>query len=217
MKFIRPSYDEIRSDALRLYESIRGSKWTPEMNVGVGRGGLFVLRCLQDFYIAGGVKIPYVVASVERYTGIASTGRMRILHLRRRDLEGKRVLVVDDVSDQGDSLLAIDRLVLRLGVTEVRTATIHYKPWSKLKPDYYVKETDSWIIYPWELYESIRLILEECRGRTTEEAFRELSEEAHITKEEYTTFCGLASPSDEVPAELLDRIIGVRRRYRALP
>jgi hypothetical protein len=215
LKFIKPSYEEIRSDAFRLYESVRGSDWTPEMNVGVGRGGLFVLRCLQDFYVAGGVRIPYVVASVERYTGIASTSGIKILNLHRKDVRGKRILVVDDVADQGDSLLAIDRLVTRLGATEVRTATIHYKPWSKLKPDYYVEETDSWIIYPWELYESIRLILEQTMARTTEEAYTELSKEARITKEEYVTFCRLASRWGKPSAELIDRSKRVRRLYRA--
>jgi hypoxanthine phosphoribosyltransferase len=214
LKFIRPSYDEIRADALKLFNSIRSSGWSPDVNVGVGRGGLFVLRCLQDFYAAGGIKIPYVVPAVERYNGIASTSTIKIRRLSRGDVERKRVLVVDDVSDQGDSLLALVDLLKRDGAADVRTATIHFKPWSKLRPDFFVVETDSWIIYPWELYESIRLILEQGAQETPDEAFRELTQDAMITKPEYLIFCGLATHSEKLSAEMLERTKAVCRLYR---
>lgn len=55
-------------------------------------------------------------------------------------------LVVDDVSDSGESLL------VALGFQECRVATWHYKPkTSKFKPDVYAEETDEWIVYPWEV------------------------------------------------------------------
>jgi len=217
LKFIKPSYDEIRADALLLFNQIQSSGWSPEMNVGVGRGGLFVLRCLQDFYAAGGVKIPYVVPAVERYDGIASTSTIRIRRLSRGDVEGRRVLVVDDVSDQGDSLLALVDLLRRDGAADVRTATVHFKPWSKLRPDFFVVETDSWIIYPWELYESIRLIFEKGAQETPEEAFRELAQDAMITKPEYLAFCGLATHSGKLSEETLERTRAVYRLYRGEP
>lgn len=217
MKFIKPSYDEIRADALLLFNQLRSSGWSPDVNVGVGRGGLFVLRCLQDFYAAGGIKIPYVVPAVERYNGIASTGTIKIRRLSRGDVEGRRVLVVDDVSDQGDSLLALVDLLRRDGAAEVKTATVHFKPWSKLKPDFFVVETDSWIIYPWELYESIRLILEKGAQEKSEDAFRELTDGAMITKVEYLAFCDLATHSGRLSGEMLERTRAVCRLFREVP
>jgi len=214
LKFIRPSYDEIRDDSLTLFNSIRSSGWSPDVNVGVGRGGLFVLRCLQDFYAAGGVKIPYVVPAVERYGGIRSAGSVRIRRLSRGDVARKKVLVVDDVSDQGDSLKALVDLIERDGAAEIKTATIHYKPWSKLKPDYFVVRTDSWIIYPWELYESIRLILEMERLGSPEESYRVLAEEARITRKEYLNFCSLATLSGKLSKETLRRAKAVCDLYR---
>jgi len=214
LKFIRPSYDEIREDSLKLFNSIRESGWSPDLNIGVGRGGLFVLRCLQDFYAAGGVKIPYVVPAVERYRGIDSTGAIRITRLRREDVEGRKVLVVDDVSDQGDSLKALVEVIGRYGASGIRTATVHFKPWSKLRPDFFVLETDAWIIYPWELYESIRLILEKGAAGTPEEAFAELSKRAGISVREYSAFCHIALDSEALPSALVRRMREVRDLYR---
>jgi hypoxanthine phosphoribosyltransferase len=214
LKFTKPSYDEIRDDALQLFKFIRRSGWSPDVNVGVGRGGLFVLRCLQDFYVAGGVKIPYIVPMVERYNGIASASSIRVRGLSRRGLEGRKVLLVDDVSDQGDSLLALRAIAKRRGASDVKTATIHYKPWSKLKPDFYVSETDAWIIYPWEVHESIRLILERSREATDREAFHELRDEADVTKKEYLAFCALATHSSAVPEDLVKRVKAVCGLYR---
>jgi hypothetical protein len=217
LKFIKPSYDEIRADALQLFNAVRSSGWSPDVNVGVGRGGLFVLRCLQDFYAAGGIKIPYVVPAVERYNGIESTSKIKIRRLNKGDVGGRKVLVVDDVSDQGDSLLALVDLLRRYGAAEVRTATVHFKPWSKLRPDFFVVETDSWIIYPWELYESIRLILEKGAQESPADAFRELTQDASITKPEYLAFCSLATHSGKLSEEMLERTMAVCRLYRDGP
>ncbi len=217
MKFIRPSYDEIRDASLKLFRSIEASKWSPDVNVGVGRGGLFVLRCLQDFYVAGGVKIPYVVPAVERYRGINTTGSIRIRGISRGDVSGRKVLVVDDVSDQGDSLKAMVDLIVKDGATDVRTATVHFKPWSKLRPDYFAIETDAWIIYPWELFESVRLILESEAARTPASALEVLSKQAHITEEEYFTFCALALRSRSLPEATRRRARDVRRLYAGQP
>lgn len=55
------------------------------------------------------------------------------------------ILVVDDVADTGDTLLnnyPRDRIV--------KIATLYYKPCSKVKPNYYIYNTDKWIVFPWE-------------------------------------------------------------------
>lgn len=52
------------------------------------------------------------------------------------------MLVVDDVADTGKTLEGFQFLF--------PTATLHYKPWSIVKPTFYVLETTNWIVYPWE-------------------------------------------------------------------
>ena len=87
-------------------------------------------------------------------------------------LTGKKILIVDDISETGGSLDLTVNLVKEKGVKNLKIATLHCNPSSKLKPDYYVEETDKWIIYPWDAGEHIRLIMK--KGMSWEEKKKEL-------------------------------------------
>jgi hypoxanthine phosphoribosyltransferase len=102
--------------------------------------------------------------AAEFYVGVAETkGEPVITQPVSVSVEGKRVLVVDDVADTGESLRLVRSYLEEQGATEVKTATIYYKPWSVMIPDYYEKETRSWIIFPWERKETVRKIVEKCK------------------------------------------------------
>ncbi len=60
--------------------------------------------------------------------------------------ELKKVLIVDDVADTGKTLLEIKN---SHNINFI-TATLHYKPRSIVKPDFYVEKTTYWCCYPWE-------------------------------------------------------------------
>ncbi|MBS7617822.1 phosphoribosyltransferase, partial [Candidatus Bathyarchaeota archaeon] len=66
----------------------------------------------------------------------------------------KKVLLVDDVADTGKSLMLVKNHIKDMGALETRIACLYFKPWSIVKPDYYVRETEAWIIFPHEIRES---------------------------------------------------------------
>ena len=66
------------------------------------------------------------------------------------------MLIVDDVSDTGRSLAVAKDHVQKAGAEEIKVATLHYKPHSSFKPDYFVDETSAWVVYPWEVEETKR-------------------------------------------------------------
>ena len=64
------------------------------------------------------------------------------------DIANRRVLVVDDVADTGETL----RLVLEKctpAVDDVRAAVLYEKPRSVVRSDYVWRRTDRWIDFPW--------------------------------------------------------------------
>jgi uncharacterized protein len=70
-------------------------------------------------------------------------------------LNGQRVLVVDEVWDSGRTIQAVTTRVRQAGGEPV-TAVLHFKPRMSeiaLEPDYYVKATNAWIVYPWSRHE----------------------------------------------------------------
>ena len=67
-------------------------------------------------------------------------------------LNGKRVLIVDEVWDTGTTIEAVIERV-RLGGGTPTTAVLHYKPGrSKVDsvPDHSVVSTDAWVVYPFK-------------------------------------------------------------------
>lgn len=100
-----------------------------------------------------------LVAAVMFYTDVARTLDQPVFLQFPSDplLNGKRILVVDDVWDSGKTIMAVRERVLRAG-GQPTTAVLHYKPtYSKFpgeRPDFYVEEAEDWIVYPWDAAES---------------------------------------------------------------
>ncbi len=69
-------------------------------------------------------------------------------------LHGRRVLIVDDVWDDGRTMMTVRGRVEQAGAIP-EMAVLHYKPTHSLFPDhrphYFAAITDKWIVYPWEL------------------------------------------------------------------
>jgi hypothetical protein len=81
------------------------------------------------------------------------------------EISHKRVLVVDDVADTGESLLVALEHVRERGAGEIRTVTLYHKPHSKFRPDFFSQTTSHWIIFPWERLEATLLLIQETKAR----------------------------------------------------
>jgi len=115
----------------------------------------------------------------EFYLSVAETkGEPVITQPVSVSVKDKKVLVVDDVADTGKSLALVRKHLKEQGATQVKIATIYYKPWSILIPDWFEKKTSRWIIFPWERKETVRRILEKYQknGKTVKEAKKTLIE-----------------------------------------
>ena len=146
-------YAMLRSQA----EKIRRSGFKPDIIVGITRGGWVPARILSDFLEI----LDLAVVRVEFYLGVAETRDEPVLTQGvSAVVAGKKVLVVDDVADTGKSLRLVREHIRQQGAAEVRIATVYYKPFSIVTPDYYEKETRRWVVFPWETKETLRKIVE---------------------------------------------------------
>lgn len=153
MKLLTISWADTGRLCESLASAISSSGFRPDMIVGISRGGLVPARILSDIM---GVRELFTIR-VSFYTGVGKTATApKIVQPLVERLEGKRVLLVDDVSDTGRSLMVAKEHLKEMGAKEVKVATLHFKPHSKFKPDFFMSETDAWLVYPWEKHESAK-------------------------------------------------------------
>jgi len=167
-----PSLNDIDKMLSKLTKMIKKSGFKPEILIGVSRGGLIPLAILSDK-----LSVESEIVGVKYYSGVKETKkRPEITQPILSNLNGKRVLIVDDVADLGHSLQLVKKYVQERGAKEVRICTLHYKPWSVVKPEYFVEETEAWIIYPWEVKETLTNLFKKLKekGLTVSEAKDEI-------------------------------------------
>jgi hypoxanthine phosphoribosyltransferase len=159
--YVAPGWDDIYEMLIDIALRIKRSGFEADFIVGVARGGWAPGRILSDLLrnaCTANVKIEF-------YVGLGKTARKpMITQPVSEDVSGKKVLVVDDVSDTGESLKAARDHVLERGASDVRTVTVYFKPDSSFKPDFFANSTADWIIFPWERLEATRLLITEARS-----------------------------------------------------
>jgi hypothetical protein len=77
----------------------------------------------------------------------------------------KKVLLVDDIADSGESLKLAKTHLQQQGAHEVKTATLYQKSHSTTTPDFYEKQTTNWVVFPWDTKETLRKIIQKPQGK----------------------------------------------------
>ena len=157
--FIRA--EELIQDSFNLALQVYDDGYRPNYIIGVWRGGAPVGIAVQEFLSVLGVKSDHVAIRTSYYTGIDSkkdSVQVYGLNYVIRKLESEdRLLIVDDVHDTGNSISQIItdlKKACKKNTPEIKIATPYYKPnknESEYKPDYYLHETDQWLVFPHEL------------------------------------------------------------------
>lgn len=154
--------DRLLEDSYRLANRILDSEFRPTHIVGIWRGGAPVGIAVQELLQYNGLDCDHIAIRTASYAGIDDQNdEVRVYslgYLIDTLNPDDRLLVVDDVFDSGRSVQAFIReLAARCRHNmprEVRIATVYWKPrrnQTVLKPDFYVHETNDWLVFPHEI------------------------------------------------------------------
>lgn len=141
------SFIDIKKSATMIAEQVRASNYVPDYIIGITVGGLIPLALVAKELETQ--KVGTISASA--YDGDARKG-LTIHALPNIDLSNKSILLVDDISDTGETLQELSALLYeKYSVQEVKTATIVIrKDKDSYRPDFYAIESEEWTEFPWE-------------------------------------------------------------------
>ena len=169
LEFEIPTWEKIYELLLNLASKIRKANFKPDVIVGISRGGWPPARIMSDL-----LENPELAnVKAEFYLDVAKTKSEPVITQPVSvSVHGKKILIVDDVADTGKSLRLVRSHIKEQGATDVKIATIYYKPWSVVTPDWYERKTSHWIIFPWERKETVKNVVKKFKseGKTVEEA-----------------------------------------------
>ena len=174
--------DDLLRDSFQLAAQIYEADFRPDFLVGLWRGGSAVGIAVQEGLEYFGVPTDHIAlrtsySGAPRYSQMVDKADAIRVHGMQYLLETlcahHSMLIVDDVYSTGSSVAAV---IKQLGVRtrrnmphDVRVATVWYRPSEKTlrTPDYFIHETQDWLVLP---YEMTGLSLHELRENRPEMA-----------------------------------------------
>ena len=166
MQRVFVSANDLLLDSFRLAVNIRNSGFKPDFLIGLWRGGSGVGIAVQEGLEYFGINTDHIAIRTS-YKGRASYAQMvdkadairvhGLQYLLENVCAENSLLIVDDVYSTGSSVAAVIRRLTeqaRRNVPhDIRIATVWYRPTDKTLrvPDFYIHETNEWLVLPYEL------------------------------------------------------------------
>ena len=148
------SFNEVLRLSRILARKIKASGYMPDLIIAIGRGGYVPGRLIADFLLFNNL----TSMKIEHYARAADMREeARIKFPIPVEIKGRRVLIIDDITDTGETLnLAVD-YTRSLKPADIRTGVLQHKTCSAFTPDFYAQIIIKWrwIIYPWARYEDL--------------------------------------------------------------
>jgi hypoxanthine phosphoribosyltransferase len=159
--FIQPN--DLRIDSFKLGNKVIDSDFRADFMVALWRGGAPIGCYVQELLKYCNINTDHIAIRTSKYSGVDQANSNVVVHnlkyLVERLRKDSKVLIVDDIFDTGLSIAAvIDTLREQTSPEnfpdDIRIATVYYKPTrnkTKRIPDYFIHETDRWVVFPHEI------------------------------------------------------------------
>lgn len=153
---------DLLEDSYRLAAKVLQSGFEPTFIIAIWRGGAPIGIAVQEFLDYHGIGADHIAIRTASYSGIdnqADTVQVFGLNYLVKNCQHEdRLLIVDDVFDTGRTIVAvIEELKARARLNtphEIKVAVPYFKPTRNKTdriPEYYIHETDAWLMFPHSL------------------------------------------------------------------
>ncbi len=183
-----------------IIKKMEMDSYEPEIIIGMARGGIVPARIVSDRFQQ---KNLYTIKT--EHWGITATvdGQAKIVQGLPVDINNRDIIIVDDITDTGQSMKLAYEYVKSLNPKSVKSSTLLHITRSVFKPDYFsqeVHESDwAWFIFPWNVYEDLMNILSKILDEEKKVNMENIKE---ILKKNF-----YINPEEEKLKEILKRMI----------
>ena len=154
--------NDLLLDSYKLAKKIIDSNFKPNFIIALWRGGTPVGIAVQEFLDYHGFKTDHIAIRTSAYEGIDEMKREIRVHgleyIEKNANSEDKLLIIDDVYDTGLSIKAVLESLakgMRANLPkQIKVAAVYYKPARNKTdrvPDFYIHETDKWLVFPHEL------------------------------------------------------------------
>jgi len=117
----------------------------PELVVGIAKGGVIF-----GATVASVLRVDFFPIKLSRRILAEVVQQEPMFHIKPYAYaKDKTVLLVDDVSESGETIMIAKRAIEKFDPVDVKTATLARRS-GGYKPDFCAIESDSFIVFPWE-------------------------------------------------------------------
>ncbi len=157
-----PTWSQIYEMLLCQAQKIEAQNYKPDIIVAIARGGIIPGRIMSD--LLENPNLSFI--QIEFYKDINQTLKEpNLKQTLNTNVAGKKILLIDDISDTGKSLNLAKTHLQNQGVIEIKTSTLYQKPQSLTTPDFYEKQTTDWVVFPWDINETLQKIIHSPFGK----------------------------------------------------
>ncbi len=185
--FLNVTWEDFRQNAFDLSRHVKENGQHFDLIVAIARGGLALSQLLSD-----NLGLPIASFTVQSYKDLKQASIPHIVYGLDAKLSGKKILLVDDVSDTGKTFIRGIEYLEELGAhqADITTCAMHYKPHSTYTPDFFVGKTSKWIIYPYEVQETMTTLYTQWQkmGISISEIQKRFSQFAFLSSQINTFF-----------------------------
>ncbi len=184
--------------AKKTASAVRQSNYQPEVLIAIARGGVVPGRLICDrLHLKN-----FTTIKVDHWGVTAKKdGKAHLTYGTEVDLKNKKVLLVDDITDTGESIIIARDYLLKHQPAVIKTATLYHLKNSTFKPDYFGEERSwAWMIFPWNRQEDLVNLVEKILLKSKKQPTAEDLQAA--MKKDYNLDLGLAEVE-----EIIDNLV----------
>lgn len=154
------SFDQIAQWTEEVARKVDQTGCRPTVIIGLTRGGWVPARLLCDH-----LRVKKLYAIKTEHWGVTASpdGKALLTQELNVSIKGEDVLIVDDITDTGESMRLAMSHLNGLGAKEAKSATLLHFTHSEFEPDFYAEKLPNdpwiWFIFPWNVHEDLRTLL----------------------------------------------------------